>query len=335
MNFESDLVDIIKDYFSSEGISYEYPKDTRDLTLRYCETRIRRIVPAPRTVYFSNEIHDSLGKLLRETNSGQSLRAREAWGTVFYLRHLLAEGSPVTPFLSQSTLSSDTHDGLLWDYGMHHFHLSRTLEPSGFAERSDYLLFAAVSDSDAFFVDVRRHHDPKGLQWVRQDLLGIMHSNWPEILDPYILRGVNGSSVTDEQKKELRRKNANLVPALGQHAIAPLGGGTMADGSSLRCRYWADKLIHEIRQHESYFYAQPSELRTGLEAKGIAISHKMEFQLVLLESLNPPAEMIQALGEEACLSRDLSRMGFAIVEVTTQSPIVVSIKDESQETLSN
>ena len=328
MNFEADLVDTIKGCFSSEGISYEERGNTSDLATRYCEMRIRRIVPAPRTVCFSDEIHDSLGRLLRESDSEQRTRAREAWGTVFYIHHLFTEGGPVTPFLSRSTISSETHDGLLWDYGMHHFHLNRRLEPSGFVERSGYLLFAVVSNVDAFFVDVRPHRDPEDLQWVRQDLLTIMHSNWPEILEPHILRGVSGATVTDEQKKELRRKNVNMVPAIGQRAIAPLGGGTMSDGSSLRCRYWAAKLIHEIRQHEAYFYAQPSELRTRLESRGIEVPDMMEFRLVLLEGLNPSTELIEALDEEACLSRDLSRMGFAIVEATSHSPIVVSIKDE-------
>ena len=43
MNFESDLVEIIKGYFSSEGISYEERGNTSDLVTRYCEMRMRRI----------------------------------------------------------------------------------------------------------------------------------------------------------------------------------------------------------------------------------------------------------------------------------------------------
>ena len=89
------------------------------------------------------------------------------------------------------------------------------LNKSGFVERSDYLLFAIVSDADTFFVDIRPHQDPEKLQWVRQDLLTIIHSNWPELINQYVLRGVGGSTVTDEQKKELRRKNVNLVSGAG------------------------------------------------------------------------------------------------------------------------
>ena len=41
---------------------------------------------------------------------------------------------------------------------MHHFHLSRKLKKpeSKFVERSDYLLFAIITQEDAFFVDVNR-----------------------------------------------------------------------------------------------------------------------------------------------------------------------------------
>ena len=322
MNFQSDLIDIIEDYFSLEGISYEGSGNAANLAARYCEIRTRRIDPAPLNVHFSDEIHDSLGSLLRESDSKQREKASEAWGTVFYLRHLFVEGAPVTPYLSRSTLSSKSNDQLLWDYGIHHFHLNRKLEQSGFVERSDYLLLALVSDTDAYFVDIRPHHDPDKLLWVRQDLLAIIHSNWPELIKSFTLRGVSGDTVTDEQKKELRRKNANLVPALGPYAVAPLGGGVMSDGSSSRCRYWADKLLHEIEQHESYFYSQPPELRASLEDKG------MEFKLVPLDSLEPHAELLEALEDEHCMSRDLSRMGFVVVESTTRSPIVVTIKYE-------
>ena len=211
---------------------------------------------------------------------------------------------------------------------MHHFHLSRKLDKSGFVERSDYLLFAVVADTEVFFVDVRMHRDPEDLLWVRQDLLNIVHSNWPELTDARVLHGVSGNTLKDEEKRELRRKNINHIPNLGEQAVAPLGWGTNSAGGSTFCRVWGDKLLHEIEQHEKYFYRQPSELRAELEGKGIELPGDMEFQLVLLDSLNPPAELVESLREDHCLSRDLCRMGFAIVEATRRLPIVVSLVDQ-------
>ena len=177
-------------------------------------------------------------------------------------------------------------------------------------------------------MDVRPHpDDPIG--WVRQDLLNIVHRNWPELIEPHILGGVKGSVLSDEEKAVLRRKNCNHAPQLGGNAIAPLGGGTMVDGSSTACRWLAQRLLHEIERHQAYFDTQPSDLRSALEDKGITKNGEMEFELVLLDTLNPSDELIASLTEDQCLSRDLCHMGFAVVERTTRSPIVVSLVDQS------
>ncbi len=99
------------------------------------------------------------------------------------------------------------------------------------------------------------------------------------------------------------------------------------DGSSLACRWLAQKLLHEIGRHQAYFDTQPSDLRSALEDKGLEKAGEMEFELVLLDGLNPSDELIDSLREDQCLSRDLYQMGFAVVERTTRSPIVVSLEE--------
>lgn len=326
MDFEADLVNIIKQQFDEHSIRYRSDGDASYLVARYYEMLIRRIVPTPRRVHFSDELHDSLGKLTRETDAEKRGKALEAWRTVFFIRRLLVEGQNVTRFLSKSVDKLTFSDGLLWDFGMHHFHLNRKLENSGFVERSDYLLFAVITQEDAFFVDVRPHCDPD--VWVRQDLLSIVHSNWPELIESKVLRGIQGGDVqTDQEIKALRKKNLNHVAQLGNNAIAPIGGGMTTAGSSLLCQLWGSKLLHEIKRHQCYFDTQPVELRARLEAMGVKIAERMEFELVLLDSLDPPAEFVSSLQGERCLSKDLCRMGFAVVEATARFPIVVLLED--------
>ena len=328
MNFKSDLNDIIESYFLEERISYQGSDEASDLAARFCEMLIRRIAPKPRAVNFSNELNESLGKLISQPSKGQKLKALEAWRAVFCIRNLFVTGGNVRPYLSKRINDSTQKDKILWDYGMHHFHLGRTLDHSGFIERSDYLLFAIVADEDVFFVDIREHYDPDDLLWVRQDLLRIVHSNWPEITEPRLLHGVSGDTVTDIEKRELRRKNLNLVADVEGHSIAPLRMGVTSDGSSVFCRVWADRLMHEVERHEAYFYSQPLEVRARLEAMGVDLSGEMDLKLVQLDSLNPSDEMIWALQEDGCLSRDLCRMGFAIVEARTRLPIAVLIEED-------
>ena len=329
MTFKSDLTCIIKREFDEASIIYDKNLDACTLAARYFEMLCRRIVPIPRRVHFSEEIHDSLGKLRRKADVEHQAQAGDAWGAVFLIRSLLAEGENVTRYLSKNVNYLKFGDGLLWDYGIHHLHLSKEVEESGFVKRSDYLLFAIVTQEDAYFVDIRLHPKPGDLGWVRQDLLEIVHSNWPELVETKVLRGVRGTTLTDEEKQELRRKNCNHVAQLGDYAIAPIGGGTMADGSSSLCRLWASNLMHEIERHQQYFDSQPAELQSRLKAMGVEISGRMNFELVQFDSLNISGEIVDSLTEEECLSRELSKMGFAIVEATTRSPIVVSLIDQS------
>ena len=127
MNFKSDLIDIVKHYFEKERISYNDAAETSNFAARYREMRIRRIVPKPRYVHFSRELQHSLRRLARESDKERRDGAFEAWRTVFYLRHLFVSGRRVTPHLSKNINDSSSNDGLLWDYGMHHFHLGRRL----------------------------------------------------------------------------------------------------------------------------------------------------------------------------------------------------------------
>ena len=330
VDFLADLADIVRGCLADEGIEYCGSGDPGDLAALYCETRIRRVIPRPREVHFSDEIHSSLGGLAREADADKRDGALEAWRTVFTLRHLLVSGEQVTQFLSKGVAEATSQDGMLWDFGMHHFHLRRRLDHSGrFVERSDYLLFAIIADDAACFVDVRKHHDPQGLGWVRQDLLRIVHSNWPALVESHELRSVTGDRLTDQKKQLLRKRNLNHVSEFGGKAIGPIGWGVMANGSSAWCRMWGLKLIHEIKQHERYFAGQPTELRRALVEAGAEPAERMEFHLVPIDSLSPTTELLEALRADQCLSKDLCGMGFAIVEATTGSPIRVLVEDSS------
>lgn len=330
MDFKADLKQTIERQFYVNGVRYDKTMDVCSLAARYLEMLNRRIVPVRRSVHFSEEIHDSLGALRREADTEHRGRAEDAWRAVFWLRYLLVEGMNVNGFLSKrigSATGARSKDHLLWDYGIHHFHLSREVDKTGFVKRSDYLLFAIVTGENAYFVDIRPHHAPDGLEWVRQDMLNIVYSNWPEIVEPHKLRGVSGTVVTDEQKAELRRKNCNLVTDIGGHAIAPIGGGTAGDGSSVACRYLAVKLLHEIEYHQRVFEANRRALRSVLREKGFQETDELEFDLVLLDGLNSSDELVASLTEDGCLSRDLCKAGFAVVERTTRRPIAISTRE--------
>ena len=323
MDFLSDLKVAIASEFMNQGISFPEDADLEHLASRYLEMRIRRIEPVPREVHFSEEIHDSLGKLSRETDEKVHQEALEAWRTVFYLRHLFVRGSTVMPFLTDRVTDTEKTDGLLWDYGMHHLHLSREPGKFGFVKRSDWLLFAIVADQDVFFVDVRKHKDPErqGFEWVRQDLLDIVHNNWPELTESRLLHAVTGDKVTNAEKLELRLKNANLVHEVGGRAVAPLGFGTASDGHSVRCRFLALKLLHELKQHQRILTSSSAELRALFVENGMPEHAEMDFKLVRRAELDIPEDPIRKMCSVESFSRTLWLNGFAVIETYTRSLI--------------
>ena len=324
MDFLSDLAQAIVLDFTEQGIFFPHHADVADLASRYLEMQIRRIEPVPRRVHFSEEIHYSLGNLVRSEDSTHSSKALEAWTTVFYLRHLFEIGGSVLPYLTERVNHTEKPDGLLWDYAMHHMHLSRDAGKSGFVERSDWLLFAIVADQDAYFVDVRPHTDPDRLQWVRQDLLTIVHDNWPELTASRVLHGVTGNAVTDIEKQELRRKNTNLVHDVGGYAIAPLGWGTTADGHSTLCRFLSDKLLHELEQQQRLLDGQSNALYAEFLEKGMRSDVRPNFGLTRRKDLKVTEDQVVKLCSPEGFSRALWHIGFAIIETNTRSLVCFS-----------
>ena len=151
------------------------------------------------------------------------------------------------------------------------------------------------------------------------------HSNWPKLLEMNVLHGISGVDLTDEEMQELRRKNVNYAVNIDGKAIAPLLGGMAGDGSNVLCTLWASRLMDELRYHEEIL--RNEEIRQAvaqdIRTQGLDVDPTLEFELVLLEDLGTTPELIAVLTAERCISRDLCRRGFVIVDKNTRSPIAI------------
>ncbi|MCE2501548.1 MAG: hypothetical protein J4G13_11910 [Dehalococcoidia bacterium] len=336
MDFRGDLADIIVSSFAECGISFPENANVDDLVQRYLEMRIRRIEPIPRKVHFSEEIHDSLGELVRNDDADQRAQAIEAWGTVFYLNYLFERGFCVMSFQSKMSkrkgkvTDTETTDLLLWDYGMHHLHLSRSIDNDGFVRRSDWLLMVIVSNDDVYFVDVRPHQDaePKpghsgpDMTFVRQNLLEIVQANRPALIESSALYGVSGTDITDREKWELRRKRVNSAPNLGGSAIAPLAGGVAGDGHSVLCTYLAHRLLHLLDWLQRSLESAFDQLQAEFGNHGLASGAHLDFKLVERQAVNLVPDDIQMLCSSDSVLDELWNAGFAVIETNTRSVVV-------------
>ena len=124
----------------------------------------------------------------------------------------------------------------------------------------------------------------------------------------------------------------NYAIEISGKAIAPLGGGMAGDGSSVLCTIFASKLLRDLRHHEQVLNNDEilEAVSRNLRAQGFDAGPTLEFELVFLENLTPPPELLAALTAEACVSRDLCRTGLAIIEKKTGSLIVLHDKQLSR-----
>jgi hypothetical protein len=122
----------------------------------------------------------------------------------------MRSGSDLSPFLGDATrtirqrhkeipkLGSATRgknwqsDWLFSDWGIHHFHLGPDLEAKGNKVlRSARVLFAYLTNDDAYLIDVMSHkRTDGGVAWADKTILETLDREWPDVTARFEMRGV-------------------------------------------------------------------------------------------------------------------------------------------------
>jgi hypothetical protein len=178
-------------------------------------------------------------------------------------------GGALNPHPSRSIGSAaGVHDQLLNDWGMHHLHLGLALEPDGFVERTDELLFAIVHPTVMFLVAVGMHGD-----WTVRRLLDAVNADWPHLLDGsrVPLAGPPPSEWSEKNHRKARRKNVLAVSALstGEPIFAP-GGGYASSGHSIAVSRRLITILDQTAQLEARFQTLAPAILDHLAAQDAA-----------------------------------------------------------------
>jgi hypothetical protein len=147
-------------YFANQPIHDD------DAVLDYLRVLHRSIMPRPRAVHIAKEL----------------VCPRNLQSTFDAIRRKTLAGDDLRPHLHRDWGQSDFNDDTLNDWGIHHLHLSTTLEADGYVVRSEPLLFARVTNEDFYCIAILDHgrgHSP----WTNEELLEIVHRNWPQSVE--------------------------------------------------------------------------------------------------------------------------------------------------------
>src|SRR5207247_3505390 len=95
------------------------------------------------------------------------------------IRRDIAAAADLTRYLSSRVRFADNRDLLLAHAGIHHLHMSDTIEFWDRVERTEHVLFVAFRPDAAYLIDIYAHPSD-GANWAEQAILKNIVRNWPE-----------------------------------------------------------------------------------------------------------------------------------------------------------
>lgn len=243
-DFKADWVRYLREIgLPACDLNFDDSRIVEENTMRFLNAYNRRIPPPqPRTVHESRELSIP----------------HEYEQDYLALKEIIRSGGDLRPYLSRDIIKKkrpDRNDGLLNAWGIQHLHF----RPDG----TGHLLFCKITASNVFAIQVLPH-DEDGL-WVNEQLMQILHENWPEEIASGRLHGIPAEAYATDKRVELRGYNANFITTTkdGTQYLAP-GGGLMASGDSAEDRLNCDKIFGELKYWQDVTEKSEAELRAAL-----------------------------------------------------------------------
>lgn len=256
----ADWIEILRDLLRQGGYTPDPGEPPLQVAVKYFNLQLRDISSTPRIVLrardlaFEPQYSATLDEIERKATAGESL----------------------IPHLSKRLLDLNYHDPLLNDWGLHHLHLSIVVGKSGFVDRTGPLLLAHVTADTLYMVAVLAHG-----AWTNKELLEQILRNWPNLLEPYELRGVVGveHQVTETEHAQLRTTHVQTILQLSNgKAYCSLGGGVTTAGSNVRAVMEHDRWAKIFRQIEREVRSSIPEWRMSLPS-GVHFAQPPSFRL--------------------------------------------------------
>jgi hypothetical protein len=234
-----------------------------DVPSHYFDAQRRRIAIVPRTIKIGD-------------NFVCPPNHEAGWAV---LQDKVKKGENINSHLSTGHISLLNPDGLLAEWGVHHFHLGTTPYPRNpvYTNRTGPLLYAIVGHETFYAINIYDHYS-----FEDTDVLESIHRNWPETISRYQAKAVTGGVWDKEQRRALRCKNANVCVATADGTVyMPIGGGVMASGINAEAVRQADYWYLKIRGFQSDFEKQLTSLLPTLTQNGYAGEGEIEAELKL------------------------------------------------------
>ena len=231
MKLEIDLFqdwkDILKEDLEKSGYNLSNIEE-KNIPILYFNVKNRTIEEKHRTVNVSKEF-----KCPRELKKG--------WQ---FLKGHIESGNLLNAHLSKRVRKVRSKDTMLDNWGVHHFHLGENMDDE-FVKQGNPLVFAVVREHVFYAIGIFKHGD-----WAKQEIVEIIHNNWPYIVKDYKTEGMDGDSYSEQEIKNLNENGLNILIKVKDGTVySPMGGGRSLSGYNVKATYFqiaTEKLLRDI-----------------------------------------------------------------------------------------
>lgn len=265
MDLCQDYTEIVQDWMRKRGIQSK--KTGEELWYDYYNFLAKHVTPQKRKVNYPKDF-----TCPSKAKHGLNLLVQK-----------FEDGEDVSPHLSKKADMPSEFDGLLYDWGIYHFHLGETKTRDGYIERTGPLLFARIDEVNVYCIAVCNHGKGFKSPWFMQDMVRIINDNWPEtIANGKLPNGIKTPNISDEEYALLRNNGISTITQINKGVgYSNLGGGYTATGHSQKIRLRCQQVHNTLKLKECHIRDNiTSYIKQIEEGKGKTVSVKLRFKLV-------------------------------------------------------
>ena len=276
MDLCEDYSEMVQSWMKEHGVQSD--KSGEDLWYDFFNLQKKSVSPQKRIVHYSKEF-----ACPSEVELGLKLLVQK-----------FENGDDVSLHLSKDATSPSEFDGLLYDWGIYHFHLGETIDhQTGRIERTGPVLFAKIDNENVYCINVYSHGKNVQQPWAKQDLLKIIHNNWPQTIakwklpDGIELCPESIALPSDSQYAFLRRSGISTAIFVdkGIAYISP-GGGYMSTGHSQEIVLYCQRVHNTLKHCELHIGNSITSLVKQIEEiTGKPVGRRLHFKLIEIDNV--------------------------------------------------
>lgn len=193
------------------------------------------------------------------------------------LRNRVEDGEDLSPNLSKLIDKLSNKDSMLNDWGVHHFHLGEEMNGK-FINRTGPLLFALLTNDEFYAIGIFDHGS-----WTNQDIVEIIHRNWPTVIEQDKIRGdISPTQLTEQERGILRKSGVNAMVTVNDGtSYFPIGGGFAGSGFNVQAVIETDRQKMRLMSLEKDVVSRLESWLGTFEKHGYKGESEIEASLII------------------------------------------------------